>query len=104
MEKESKESIISRPEFQKFIKGWKIDPEDFAMIEKLVSFPQDLIILEFHNLFNSSRERSVQQLEQLIESAKDKEKKDLYEAALSFVKKYNWGAAQSLTRLLEGEY
>jgi hypothetical protein len=48
-----------------------------------------------------NKERSVARLESLVSSTEDQQRKDLYETALLFAKKYDWVACYNLIRVLE---
>ena len=105
MEKEPKiereESVIDRKEIQGFIRDRNIEPEDFGLIEKLASFPKNMIIMELHNLFNMHHERSGEELEMMIQNARDASGKELYETIDQFYQKYDWAVSWHLVRLLE---
>lgn len=105
MEKESKfkkeQSIINQKEIQGFIKNRNIHPEDFHLIEELASFPNEMIIMEFHNLFNMYHERSGRELETMIRNTPNVSKKKLYETMKQFYQKYDWSVSWNLVRLLE---
>lgn len=98
---ERKPSVINQQEIQDFIKDRNIQPEDFHLIEKLAASPKNLIIMELHNMFNMCKDRSGKDLENLIKTSKDENKKELYEVALEFYQKYDWPASWDLVRLLE---
>jgi hypothetical protein len=88
-------------EVQEFIENRKIQADAIALIEKLVLFPKDFIIIEFHNFFNSYRDRSGKELECLVENAKDDTKRDLYKTLLEFYNKTGWAICYNLIRVLE---
>ena len=92
MEKEPKNekstSIINRQEILGFIKDRNIEAEDFHLIEKLASFPKDMVIMELHNLFNMYRERSGGELDGMIQNTNDAPRKELLEAMRRFYQKY----------------
>lgn len=115
-EEEPKEpSVLEERGFQDFVEFRKISPEDFETIEKLSHHPKESLILELHNLFNLSHERSeqylesrIEQLEELIKETKNEyekssfeEKKALLESFLKITEKYGWEASFHLERLLE---
>jgi hypothetical protein len=95
--------IIGQKKFKDFIEFRKIKDEDFPLIEKMTTFPKELIIMELHNLFNMNHERSGEELERFIKNTTDEEKKDLYQSALNFYNKYGWATSYNLVRVLEGE-
>ena len=105
MEKELKTGtegpIINRPEVQDFINNRDIKPEDLHLLEELASFPKNIIIMEFHNFFNTNHERSGQELEMLMHNKRDASGKKLYEIMIRFYQKYNWATSWNLVRLLE---
>ncbi len=106
--------IIERKEVQRFIKNREIRTEDFYLIEKLASFPVNMVILELHNLFNMNRENSGAELESMIKDSRDREpsdewlamyrgasKTELLETISKFYKMYGWEASYNLVRVLE---
>lgn len=95
------ENFTERPEVKDFISDRNINSADFDLIEKMASFPKNIIIKELHNLFSMSKDRSGAELESLIASASDQAKKDLYKLALEFYQKYDWPASWNLVRILE---
>ena len=104
MEKEPKNELtdkLNKREVQEFITKRKIQAGDLHLIEKLTSFPKNLIIAELHNMFNMYRDRSGKELENLIKTSGDQTKKLLYETALEFLAKYGWATSWNLVRILE---
>jgi len=98
----SESLIISKREMQEFIKMREIDSEDFPLIEKLASFNKNLLIAGLHNMFNLSKEGSVKTLEHLISLDNNAaERKELYQIALEFAKKYGWITSHHLIGVLE---
>jgi len=57
--------------------------------------------MELHNAFNMYKERSGENLESLIRTAKKDDKKKPYEVALNFYNKYDWSVGWNLVRILE---
>src|SRR3989344_6968434 len=107
MEKTS-ENLVSEKmnseRMQEFIRNRAIKPEDFHLIEKLLAFSKQLIILNLHNLFNLSKERSGVELGLAIQSterANDQAGAELYKLMLEFHNKYGWPAGWNLVRVLE---
>lgn len=101
IEAKKESPVILEPKIQDFIEFRKIKPEDFGLIEKLATFPKNLLIIELHNFFGFAREESASQLGNLAQHTKDAEKKELFETTLLFVKKYDWTACSNLIRVLE---
>ena len=98
---ERKQTVISRREVQDFIVDRNIDPEDLCLIEKLASFPKEVVIIRLHNFFNTYREGSGKELDAIIQNTTDSSMKSLYEVINRFYKKYDWPASLNLVRLLE---
>lgn len=107
-------SIIERKEVQRFIKNREIRTEDFYLIEKIASFPVNMVILELHNLFNMNRENSGVELENMIKDSRDcvpsdeglpmyrgASRAELLETTSKFYKIYGWEASYNLIRVLE---
>lgn len=92
---------IDNYEIKDFIKDRKIDPEDVETVAKISNFPKSMIIKDFHNFFNLSRENSTQNLERSIEKVEDIDRKELYKLMLSFSKKYDWTVCYGLVRIIE---
>ena len=104
MEREPKNGSgdkLDKKKVQKFITQREILAEDFSLIEKLVSFPKDMLITELHNMFNMNRDRSGKELEGLIERSRDPQKTELFKIALEFCNKYGWETSWHLVRVLE---
>src|SRR3989344_5929653 len=107
MEKTSENLVLEKmnsERMQEFIRNRAIKPEDFHLIEKLLTFSKQLIILSLHNLFNLSKERSGAELGRAIRSAErsnDQVGAELYKLMLAFYNKYGWPAGWNLTRVLE---
>jgi len=104
MEREPKNESADKlniKEVQELIAKREIQAEDLHLIEKLASFPKNLIIAELHNMFNMYKDRSGKELENLIKTSGDQTKKLLYETALEFLAKYGWATSWNLVRILE---
>lgn len=111
----SQSNIIDEEKFRNLIKSREIKPEDFYILEQLAGFHKHWLIADFHNFFNSNRERSEKELEKQINYCRqrlgeisDEEVKKVWEDRLKmselfliFVKKYNWAIAWNLERVLE---
>jgi hypothetical protein len=93
--------FIERAEIKAFIKDRGIHTEDFGLIEELAQFPNDLIIVNLHNVFNTYHERSGVELQRMMQAAHDDESRRLCEAIFRFYEKYSWPASWNLVRLLE---
>ena len=61
---------MDEDDFRDMIEKRKIDPDDFAIIEKLSHFPKDLFI-EYHNFFSFSRENTLRDMERNLENLKN---------------------------------
>lgn len=104
MEKEPKNELgdkLKKVEVQEFIERRKIQVEDLGLIEKLASFPKNLLIEELHNVFNMYKDRSGSELEHLIKTTRDETGVELYKVALEFYNKYGWSSSYDLVRVLE---
>lgn len=51
-------SVLSKSEVRDFLQEREVSPEDLPLIEDLAAMPKSDLTVEFHNLFNSSKERS----------------------------------------------
>lgn len=98
---EEKVPLLEREEVRKFVQFRNIKDDDLYLIEEVAAFPKNLIISELHNLFNMSKEKSAQELENLIENSNDEEKKAMFKVVLEFYNKYDWMTALNLVRVLE---
>lgn len=88
-------------EVGKFIQFRGIRTEDVHLIEELSAFPKEMRIMELHNLFNMSKDRSSMDLENLIQNTHDESRKTMYGVALEFHRKYDWMTSLNLIRVLE---
>ncbi len=86
---------------QEFLTERKIKPEDFYLIEKLMTFPKNLIIQNYHNFFLMLKERSGKELEGSIKNARNETNKEIDETFLEFYNRYDWIATHHLSRTLE---
>ncbi|TSC81635.1 MAG: hypothetical protein G01um101420_949 [Parcubacteria group bacterium Gr01-1014_20] len=93
--------LFEREDVRSFITNRKIASEDFRLIEKIASLPRDVIVRNFHNLFNLSKEQSASEIKYLIQSAASVEEKEGYETMLEFHDKYGWMVSWHLVRTLE---
>lgn len=93
--------ILSDEKMQDFIRDRTIRDEDLYIIERLASFPKNMIIQCLHNVFSIHKERIGEELAVSIKFCADGRKKKLYETALDFYNKYGWAASWDLIRLLE---
>ncbi len=100
---EGSTSVLRQPNFQRFIERRNIKPEDLYLIEELVAFPKNLIILELHNLFNMYHERSREELERMIRENSNEQKTALCTIMLEVYKRYDWQTCYNLVRVLESE-
>jgi len=98
---ENQDSAINNPKMQEFIKFRKVQSADFPLIEKLATFPKNLIIAELHNLFNLNQERSGQELASLQQQYQDSERKDLFATFKEFYDRYDYYVCLHLERVLE---
>ncbi len=104
MEKEPKNESgdkLKQVEVQEFITRWKIQAEDFHLIEKLASFQKNLLIEYLHNTFNMYKDRAGEQLKSMLKYTRDESKVELLETALEFYNKYGWANSWNLVRILE---
>lgn len=83
-----------------FIKEREIKKEDFPIIQKLFTFKRDLVIKLLHNIFNTYKNESGEELEYLANNAEG-DSKDLYISMLEFYRKYDWSVCFHLVRVLE---
>jgi len=116
LKEEPKEpSVLEEKVFRKFIKDQGIKSEGLKIIEELSQYPKDFFVVELHNLFNLSKERSedalergIKQLEGLIKETEDKKEKFVFGKTkeflnlfLEFTKKYDWEKSHILERHFE---
>ncbi|KKT81153.1 MAG: hypothetical protein A3B99_02870 [Candidatus Yanofskybacteria bacterium RIFCSPHIGHO2_02_FULL_44_12b] len=107
----TQDPVLEEEDVKEFIKSRNISPEDFRVIKELSLIPKRFLIMELHNFFSFSRERSAAEFDKLISSldqrseATDPElyrqRRRLYELFLEFIKKYNWAVAWNLEVVLE---
>ncbi|MDA2936011.1 hypothetical protein MYX06_02230 [Patescibacteria group bacterium AH-259-L05] len=117
--REKRQSILEDEDVKDFIKMRNIRPEDFEIIEKLYTYPQEFFI-EYHNLYSFEGEKTAQQLDRIIQDLREqirdaeqkkydplrsvpklKEKIEVTMLLLSVVAKYDWHTARHLNSLLE---
>ena len=93
--------FFEEPDMKNFILTRKIRREDLHLVEELSRFPKDLILEQLQNIFNTYKERSAEHLTNIVGLPMDEQRRKLLELALAFVKRYDWGTAWHLVRLLE---
>lgn len=97
------QKLFDTPTMKRFLVNRNIATEDFPLIERLVTFPKDMIIANLHNMFNMNKERSGHELELSIKTTSDDTHRELYETFLAFYNKYDWAVCFNLVRVLEAE-
>ena len=100
-DKEKAPSVMEEPNIRRFIERRGIQHDDFIIIEALAEFPNNLITMLAHNLFNSNQERSDEALERIISTTKDNDYKRVYDLFLQLLKKYDWATCYNLVGILE---
>lgn len=101
-----KTNIIDEEEIKVLIKSRDIRSEDFYILEQMTGFSKNLLIGNFHNLFQFNRENSVIELERSIvcrekDGRSSEEEVRLYKLLLDFTNKYDWTAARNLVVVFE---
>jgi hypothetical protein len=103
--KSETELVLENEGIKQMIEMRGIEAVDCSLIEELVAFDKELLVNNFHNFFNNSREASASELKsQLayhIDSKKSPELVRLYEIMLHFAEKYHWMNCYGLERALE---
>lgn len=97
---ESHSAFLEDRDVQKFIKFRKIDEADFGLLERLSEFPSSLFF-EFHNFFNGNKDSSLPELEGLIGSYDEGERKEFAKVLAQFAGSYHWTTCYNLIRLFE---
>lgn len=97
--------VESDPNWHDFLELREISPEDYPLLEELRRFPKS-VIYQYHNVFNSSKERATDELKvsvRLSEEKGDEGADDLafMKLLLQFSEKYHWTAGYNLIRVLE---
>ena len=104
------QSVLEEPDVKEFIKSRKIDPGDFYVLEEMAKMPKQLLIMDFHNFFSFSKERSEKELERNLsflvwkmykEDPELDQRIKLNKLLLEFVRKYNWAVAWNLVSVFE---
>ena len=95
-------AFLETEELRKFIENREIKAEDLPLLEALARFPLELII-EFHNFFHLSQNRSRIELSNQLEYLADSqaERREFLNLLLELVTNYDWIVAHNFIRVLE---
>ncbi len=98
-------SVIEEPDIREMLERRQIKSEDWPLVEELATMPKNLLIDNFHNWFNDSREKTAREIEIQLNNPEiykmDDAKRRYWEVWLHFAKSYHWTACYNMVRVLE---
>jgi len=102
-DKKSMQSVLEEPDVKEMLEHRQIKEEDWPLVEELATMSKTMLITNFHNYFNDTKERSAKELKHSLDHdlIRDEELKRYSKIWLHFAENYHWTAIYNMERVLE---